>query len=165
MMSRNIGIFATVIAVLLSIAACADGPTGQSEDRYPTPTIDIMGRNLVPPPPQRMVFSYSLIGTTWEFSYVGTEYLLSSTVDFLQDGRFHTRNIKYRNPEIIHPQFRNGSDATPNNDEWEQDGALVRMTHNDGSSTSKGTLQYDFMSGTASNISGGSWTWTAIRSR
>ena len=158
MMSRNIGILATVIAVLLSIAACVDGPTGQSED------IDIMGRNLVPPPPQRVVFSYSLIGTTWEFSYVGTEYLLSSTVDFLQDGRFHQRNIKYRNPEIIHPQFRNRSDTTPD-DEWEQDGPSVLMTWNDGYVTYIRNLEWDFMSGTASNIKGDTWTWTARRSR
>ena len=110
-MSRNIGVLATVIAILLLIAACADGPTGQSED---ISFLDVALRPdlLVPPPPQRVVFSYSLIGTTWEFSYVGTEKK-SSTVDFLQDGRFHERNIRYRDPQM--PIV---SDTTPNDDKW-----------------------------------------------
>ena len=111
MMSRNIRILATVIAVLLSIAACVNGPTGQSNDR------DIaekyMGHNLVPPPPQRSVFSYSLIRTTWEFRYVGIDKS-STTVDFLQDGRFHERMTNSEDGVLYDP--------TPNDDEWEQDG-------------------------------------------
>ena len=152
-MSRNIGLLATVIAVLLSIAACVDGPTGQSED------IDIMGRKLVPPPPQRVVFSFSLIGTTWEFSYVGIS-VQTATVDFLEYGRFHQWNIKYLSPEKPI-----GSDTTPDDDEWEQYGESVLATQNDGYATWVGTLSGDFMYGTDSNILGASWTWTAIRLR
>ena len=156
-MSRNIGVLATVIAILLLIAACADGPTGQSED---ISFLDVALRPdlLVPPPPQRVVFSYSLIGTTWEFSYVGTEKK-SSTVDFLQDGRFHERNIWHRDP----PRPIVGTSRTSNNDEWEQDGPSVLMTHNDGYSTHIGNLAWDNMYGTASNIKGKTWTWTARR--
>ena len=157
-MSRNIGVLATVIAILLLIAACADGPTGQSED---ISFLDVALRPdlLVPPPPQRVVFSYSLIGTTWEFSYVGTEKK-SSTVDFLQDGRFHERNIWHRDP----PRPIVGT-SVGKNEEWEQEGPSVLMTHNGGYATYIGNLAWDHMYGTASNIKGDTWSWTARRTR
>ena len=146
MMSRNIGLLATVIAVLLSIAACVDEPTKD---------IDIMGRNLPPPPPpQRVVFSYSLIGTTWAFSFAETDRL-STTLDFLQDGRFQQRLTNFEDGVLVDP--------TPNDDKWEQDGPSVRITYNDGYATAIGNLAWDFMSGTTSNIKGDTWTWTARR--
>ena len=150
MMSRNIGILATVIAVLLSIAACVDGPTGQSNDR------DIMGSKLLPPPPQRVVFSYSLIGTTWAFSFAETDRL-STTLDFLQDGRFHQRLTNSEDGVLVDP--------TPNDDKWEQDGPSVRITYNDGYATAIGNLAWDSMYRTTSNIKGDTWTWRARRLR
>lgn len=48
-------------------------------------------------------------------------------------------------------------------DTWSQSGDQVTMSTSGGYATYTGTIQGDTVSGTASNISGHSWTWTADR--
>ena len=85
----------------------------------------------------------------------GTRWLYSDS-DKSYDLEFRAGGVLYTH---------NPADTTPNNDFWSQNGNIVIWTFNNSYVTYTGTLNdtATFMAGSALNIVGTTWSWTATR--
>jgi opacity protein-like surface antigen len=94
--------------------------------------------------------SSDVTGTTWTMTYydkaVQQEYTYDIT--FLAGGKLSNS----------HP-----NDTTPDNDSWEQNGTTVTLYFNNSYATYTGTIEGNSISGTASNVAGSTWEWSAVR--
>jgi hypothetical protein len=88
-------------------------------------------------------------GTTWTMTYydkaVGQEYTFDIT--FLPGGKLSN----------THP-----NESTPDNDRWEQQGATVILYFNDAYATYTGVIDGNTITGTATNVTGSTWDWSAV---
>lgn len=93
-----------------------------------------------------------LIGTSWYLVCSGDVKLNPQTITLLDNGRFNTTGP---------------SKQTPHNDAWETadaDAGLIRIYFNDKYATYEGQQTSNHLiSGTATNIKGKQWTWSATR--
>jgi hypothetical protein len=123
--------------------AC-QGVTGRS----PTPT-EAAVPTLPPLPTATEPATGDLTGTYWLIAYTepgGTSY--EYELIFHPGGRL----------ENSHP-----NETTPDNDTWLQTGDTVVLLFNDAYATYQGQIAGDTMSGTAVNITGAAWSWSANR--
>jgi outer membrane biogenesis lipoprotein LolB len=87
----------------------------------------------------------SLSGSRWHYMDQQWEY----DITFTANGVLRT----------THP-----NDKTPDNDTWEQDGAVVKFYYNNKFSRYQGNIMgRNLMSGTATNSKNKTWTWKATR--
>jgi hypothetical protein len=99
---------------------------------------------------------------------VGTEADSVETVASLAGSKWHYTDkqwqydIEFADNGVLHCKKPN--DKTPDNDSWEQDRETVRFYYNNKFSQYQGVLSgRNLMSGTAKNIRGNTWEWSATR--
>ena len=92
------------------------------------------------------VFNIDLTGTRWLYVDSNKSY-----------------DLEFRSGGVLYTY--NPADTTHDNDFWSQNGNIVQWTFNNSYVTYTGTLNdtATFMAGTALNIVGTSWSWTATR--
>jgi hypothetical protein len=130
------------VAALTSAALACQWVTGRS----PTPT-EPSTQTLPPLPSETEPAPADLTGTHWWIAYTepgGTAY--EYDLIFHPGGRL----------ENSHP-----NETTPDNDAWLQTGDAVVLLFNDSYATYHGQIAGDAMTGTAVNITGAAWSWTA----
>lgn len=89
-------------------------------------------------------------GTTWTLTY----YDATTAVEYVHDVTFLAGGEMFDE----HP-----NNTTTDNDRWEQFGATVILYFNDSYATYTGEISAPgSLSGTATNVTGSSWPWSAI---
>lgn len=89
----------------------------------------------------------NLTGTKWRIVPVGSD-LGTTELIFLPGGKIFETGMSEEEVES-------------GKDEWSQKGKKVTISYNDHYATYKGTVKGNTITGTAKNIVGKKWTWTA----